>query len=143
MVSPSPIADINRTTILALGFTTPASRSPTTGAAITRTGAALRVPGSSGAPVSSISRRTRSGRARAYHRAQVPPHRTTGERRRLQPQLVQDVIKELDGSISVAFAGNLDGVAQPVPRPVHRDPPYPLQTFQQRKERERGRAGAV
>jgi hypothetical protein len=50
MVSFSPIDDINRTTIFALGFTTRASRSPTTGAAITRTGAGTLVPGRSGAP---------------------------------------------------------------------------------------------
>jgi hypothetical protein len=57
----------------ALGFSRRGNRSPSTGAADTRRGAGARVPGRSGADPSSASRRTRSGRASAYQRAQVPP----------------------------------------------------------------------
>jgi len=72
-----------------------------------------------------------------------PTHRAAGKRGRLQPQFVQDPVEELDGSVSKALAGNVDGLAQPEPGPVHGDHPHTLEVLQQRKDRERGRAAAV
>jgi hypothetical protein len=70
-------------------------------------------------------------------------HRAAGERGGLQLQFVQDLVEELDGGVSEELAGNANGVAQPEPRPVHGDQPHTLETFEQGKGRERGRAAAV
>jgi hypothetical protein len=37
----------------------------------------------------------------------------------------------------------VNGLAEPEPRPIHGDRPHTLETFEQSKERERGRAAAV
>jgi hypothetical protein len=66
-----------------------------------------------------------------------------GERGRLQPQLVENLVEELDGGVSEALARNVNGLAQPEPRPIHGDRPHTLEMLEHRKERERGRAAAV
>ena len=142
MVSFSPIDAINRRSSLRLGLIT--------------WGTCLRqrrggdpqrqrraVPGRSGADPSSASRRTRSGRASAYHMRPGPAHRVAGERRRLQPQLVEDLVDELDGRVPEALARNVSGLAQPEPRPVDGDRAHALEPLEHREERERGRVAAV
>ena len=40
-------------------------------------------------------------------------------------------------------AWNVNGVAQPEPRPIHGDHPHILEMLKHRKDRERGRAAAM
>lgn len=66
-----------------------------------------------------------------------PTHGVAGKRRRVQSQLVENVVDEFDGSFAEALAGNTDGVAQPEPRPVYCDRPHAFKTLQQGKKQER------
>jgi hypothetical protein len=102
----------------------------------------IRVPGRRGAaPAARADERVRG--ARGHTRGPRSHPRAAGERGRLQLQFVQDLVEELDGGVSVALAGNVNGLAEPESRPIHGDRPHALKTFEQRKERERGRAAAV
>src|SRR5215212_6560535 len=72
-----------------------------------------------------------------------PTHRVAGERGRFQPQLVDNLVEELDRSVSEPLARDLNGLAEPQPRPIHGDRSNTLEMIEQRQERERGRARAV
>ena len=72
-----------------------------------------------------------------------PTHRVAGERDRVQTQLVDDLVDELDRGFTEARVRRRSGVAQPEPRPIYGDRAHTLETLEQGKERERGRAAAV
>jgi hypothetical protein len=72
-----------------------------------------------------------------------PTHRAAGERERVQPQLVDNLVLELDRGISEALARNANGFAQPESRPIHGNGPHTREMLEDSKERQRRRAAAV
>src|SRR5215208_5104532 len=67
-----------------------------------------------------------------------PTHRVAGERGRFQPQLVDNLVEELDRSVSEPLARDLNGLAEPQPRPIHGDRSNTLEMIDRGR---RGRGG--
>ncbi len=142
MVSFSPMAAMNRATIFGDGFTR-ASRSPTKGVTITRKAAGKRVPGKSGDPREQHEPANSFRTGEGVPEGPEPAPRGSSERGRLQPERIQDLVDEFDSAVSVAFAGNVDGIAQPESGTIRVDRPHTLEMRQEGKMGQRGRTAAV